>query len=178
MILEEYYYPIPPTKTQKAIICLPEEVQAWKDENQELKTQITKLKAALTDSRAEYLLILDTNPNIVAWNFDELSRKDQDSYRKDAQKSFKFEESIMAIQLSEAETQIVTLKKIALEERSAVLTADICNCGNGCGDISMSARAAIAGNPTRVDDYEGREERLAMARRQLAKEHPEIDWDQ
>jgi len=150
----ENYYPVPPTKTQKAIICLPEEVQAWKDENQELKTQITKLKAALTDSRSEYLLILDTNPNIVAWNFDELSREDQDSYRKDAQKSLKFEESIMAIQLSEAETQVVTLKKIALEER-----------------------AAIAGNPTRVDDYEGREERLAIARRQLAKEHPEINWN-
>lgn len=154
MILEEYYYPIPPTKTQKAIICRPEEVQAWKDENQELKTQITKLKAALIDCRAEYLLILNANPNIVAWNFDELSREDQDSYRKDAQKSLKFEESIMAIQLSEAEAQVVTLKKIALEER-----------------------AAIAGNPTRVDDYEGREERLAIARRQLAKEHPEINWN-
>ena len=33
----ENYYPIPPTKTQKAIICLPEEVQMWKDENQEVK---------------------------------------------------------------------------------------------------------------------------------------------
>lgn len=30
----ENYYPITPTKTQKAIICLPEEVQMWKEENQ------------------------------------------------------------------------------------------------------------------------------------------------
>lgn len=41
----ENYYPIPPTKTQKAIICLPEEVQAWKDENQKLSTRVEKLEA-------------------------------------------------------------------------------------------------------------------------------------
>ena len=51
MILEEYYYPIPPTKTQKAIICLPEEVQMWKDENQKLKTQITELETNLAQER-------------------------------------------------------------------------------------------------------------------------------
>ena len=28
MILEEYYYPIPPTKTQKAIICLTDVCQS------------------------------------------------------------------------------------------------------------------------------------------------------
>lgn len=51
MIPEEYYYPIPPTKTQKAIICLPEEVQMWKDENQKLKTQITELETNLAQER-------------------------------------------------------------------------------------------------------------------------------
>ena len=45
MILKEYYYPISPTKTQKAIICLPEEVQAWKDENQKLSTRVEELEA-------------------------------------------------------------------------------------------------------------------------------------
>ena len=44
---EEYYYPIPPTKTQKAVICRPEEVQAWKDENQTLKVRITELETDL-----------------------------------------------------------------------------------------------------------------------------------
>jgi len=43
----ENYYPIPPTKTQKAIICLPEEVQMWKDENQPLKVRITELETDL-----------------------------------------------------------------------------------------------------------------------------------
>lgn len=47
----ENYYPIPPTKTQKAIICLPEEVQMWKDENQKLKTQITELETNLAQER-------------------------------------------------------------------------------------------------------------------------------
>ena len=51
MILEEYYYPIPPTKTQKETICLPEEVQMWKDENQKLKTQITELATNLAQER-------------------------------------------------------------------------------------------------------------------------------
>ena len=41
----EEYYPIPPTKIQKAIICTPEEVQMWKDENLKLKTRITELEA-------------------------------------------------------------------------------------------------------------------------------------
>jgi len=41
----EEYYPIPPTKIQKAIICTPEEVQMWKDENLKLKTRITALEA-------------------------------------------------------------------------------------------------------------------------------------
>ncbi|OQB99253.1 MAG: hypothetical protein BWX78_01805 [Firmicutes bacterium ADurb.Bin099] len=115
----ENYYPIPPTKTQKAIICLPEEVQAWKDENQKLSTWVEELEA-----------------------------------------------------------QVTALKKIALEERAAVLTADICDGCDSYGGLCMSGRAAIAGNPTRVDDFEGHKERLDMARRQLMKEHPEIDWDQ
>ena len=91
----ENYYPIPPTKTQKAIICLPEEVQAWKDENQTLKTHITELEVALIDCRAEYLLLLDANPNIEAWAFDELSQEDQDRYRKDAREGLEMEEPIM-----------------------------------------------------------------------------------
>lgn len=41
----EEYCPIPPTKTQKAVICLPEEVQMRKDENQTLKTRIAALEA-------------------------------------------------------------------------------------------------------------------------------------
>jgi predicted nucleic acid-binding Zn-ribbon protein len=44
----ENYYPVPPTKTQKAIICLPEEVQAWKDENQKLSTRVEELEAQVT----------------------------------------------------------------------------------------------------------------------------------
>ena len=40
----EEYYPIPPTKTQKAIICIPKEVQVWKNENQTLKTRIAELE--------------------------------------------------------------------------------------------------------------------------------------
>jgi predicted nucleic acid-binding Zn-ribbon protein len=44
----ENYYPVPPTKTQKAIICLPEEVQAWKDENQKLSTWVEELEAQVT----------------------------------------------------------------------------------------------------------------------------------
>lgn len=76
----------------------------------------------------------------------------------------------------ELEAQIKTLKKIAEDERAAVLTADICDGCDSYGDMSISGRAALKGEPTRVDDFEEREERIAMARRQLAKEHPEIDW--
>ncbi len=49
----ENYYPIPPTKTQKAIICLPEEVQAWKNENQTLKSQIADLEKRNADLGAQ-----------------------------------------------------------------------------------------------------------------------------
>ena len=47
----EEYYPIPPTKIQKAIICTPEEVQMWKDENLKLKTRITALEAQVAALR-------------------------------------------------------------------------------------------------------------------------------
>jgi len=40
----EEYYPILPTKIQKAVICLPEEMQAWEDENLKLKTRIAELE--------------------------------------------------------------------------------------------------------------------------------------
>ena len=110
----EEYYPILPTKIQKAVICLPEEMQAWKDENLKLKTRIAEL-----------------------------------------------------------EIQVAALKKIAEEERAAVLTADICDGGDGYGHLSICGMNAISGTPTRVDDFYGREERVAMAYRQLAEEHPE-----
>ena len=90
MIPEEYYYPIPPTKTQKAVICRPEEVQAWKDENQKLSTRVEELEA-----------------------------------------------------------QVTALKKIAEDECAA----------------SMSENGYPNGPLRR------------LARRQLAKEHPEIDWN-
>jgi len=74
-------------------------------------------------------------------------------------------------------TQIKALKKIALEERAAVLTADICDGCDSYGGLCMSGRAALRGEPTRVDDFEGHEERIVMARSQLSKEYPEIDWE-
>lgn len=139
--------------------------------------RIAALEVALIDCRAEYLLLLDANPDIAAWTFDELPREDQDRYRKDAKEGLAIEEPIMVIQLQEAEAQVTTLKEIALEERAAVLTADICDGCDSYDGLCMSGRAAIAGNPTRVGDYEGYQERLAIARRQLAKEHPEINWN-
>ena len=88
----EEYYPIPPTKIQKAIICTPEEVQMWKDENLKLKTRITALEA-----------------------------------------------------------QVAALKKIAEEERAAMLAC--------------------------AEDLHGIDEgHLIEARRQLSEEHPEVDW--
>ena len=88
----EEYYPIPPTKIQKAIICTPEEVQMWKDENLKLKTRITALEA-----------------------------------------------------------QVAALKKIAEEERAAMLAC--------------------------AEDLHGIDEgHLIEARRQLMEEYPEVDW--
>lgn len=88
----EEYYPIPPTKIQKAIICTPEEVQMWKDENLKLKTRITALEA-----------------------------------------------------------QVTALKEIAEEERAAMLAC--------------------------AEDLHGIDEgHLIEARRQLAEEHPGVDW--
>lgn len=38
----------------------------------------------LLEQSIKYLLLLDANPDIAAWTFDELPREDQDRYRKDA----------------------------------------------------------------------------------------------
>lgn len=93
----ENYYPVPPTKTQKAIICLPEEVQAWKDENQKLSTRIEKLEA-----------------------------------------------------------QVAALQKIAITEKAYHIYY---RCQGDCGRYVCSAGS-----------------HKKDARRQLAEEHPEVDW--
>ena len=162
------------------VIGLENAVQAVRlsgDKISGLRLRIMELEATLIDCRAEYLLLLDENPNTFAWDFDELSREDQDRYRKYARESLEIEEPIISIQLREAEFQVAALKKIAEEERAAVLTADICDGCDRYGGLCMSGMAALRGEPTRVDDYEGREERIAMARRQLTDEYPEIFGD-
>ena len=70
--------------------------------------------------------------------------------------------------ISELMAQVAALKKIAEDERAAVLTADICDGGDGYGHLSICGMNAVAGITTRV------EERVAMAHYQLAKEHPEV----
>jgi hypothetical protein len=65
---------------------------------------------------------------------------------------------------------IQQLKEALIEERAAVLTCDICDGGGEYGDLSCSGNAAMRGEPTRVTDYEGFEERMELARIQLNKE--------
>lgn len=128
----------------------------------ELESENQKLKATLIDCRAEYLLFLDENPNAFAWDFDELSREAQDRYRKDARESLEIEEPLIAIQLREAETKIAELeaqfaaiKEVAKWERASRLRDQV--------------------------DYETDDEMMQEfcrdACRQLAEEHPEIDWE-
>jgi hypothetical protein len=126
-----------------------------------LESENQKLKATLIDCRAEYLMFLDENPNAFAWDFDELSRETQDRYRKDARESLEIEEPLIAIQLREAETKIAELeaqfaaiKEVAKWERASRLRDQV--------------------------DYETDDEMMQEfcrdACRQLAEEHPEIDW--
>ncbi len=96
----ENYYPVPSTKTQKAIICLPEEVQAWKDENQELKTQI--------DNQTVRIAELETD---LA----------QEVYNSEA---FMNEISKLVRYIVDLETQVKALKKIAISERSGCIRTE------------------------------------------------------
>ena len=124
-----------------------------------LRLRIMELEATLIDCKAEYLLLLDENPNTFAWDFDELSREDQDRYRKDARDGLQIEEPIISIQLREAEAriaeleaQVATLKTIAIDERD---------------EYNNMLQEYCDGEFYTTDD----------ARRQLAEEHPEIFGD-
>ena len=70
----EEYYPIPPTKIQKAIICTPEEVQMWKDENLKLKTRITALEAQVAALKKIAIDQLAENNYNFEYNMDNIGK--------------------------------------------------------------------------------------------------------
>jgi len=72
----------------------------------ELTAYARGLEAALIDTRAQYLLWLDENPDGQAWDFDELTNEEQDRYRRDAIEGLKWEEPWISIQLREARNEI------------------------------------------------------------------------
>ena len=61
---------------------------------------------SLVDMLAEYYLFLDSNPEAIAWNFDELSEEDQNQYRKDAVESLKIQEPWAMVQLEECRVML------------------------------------------------------------------------
>lgn len=72
-------------------------------------------------------------------------------------------------QVTKLQEQIAILKATLIEERSAVLTCDICEGGYEV--------AAMNGNPTRVTDYRGEEDRRKLAKEQLSREMPQFNWE-
>jgi hypothetical protein len=142
---------------------------------EELESENQKLKATLIDCRAEYLLFLDENPNAFAWDFDELSREAQDRYRKDARESLEIEEPLIAIQLREAETKIAEL-----DDAVSGNLKNITELEAQFAAIKEVAKWERASRLRDQVDYETDDEMMQEfcrdACRQLAEEHPEIDW--
>ena len=87
---------------------------------QKAETRIKELEATLVDVRAEYLLLLDTNQDTVAWQLDEISEQDQDKFRRQARESLKMEEPLVMIQLREARGQIERLEAAFLRSNAAM----------------------------------------------------------
>lgn len=140
-----------------------------------LESENQKLKATLIDCRAEYLMFLDENPNAFAWDFDELSREAQDRYRKDARESLEIEEPLIAIQLREAETKIAEL-----DDAVSGNLKNITELEAQFAAIKEVAKWERASRLRDQVDYETDDEMMQEfcrdACRQLAEEHPEIDW--
>jgi hypothetical protein len=140
-----------------------------------LESENQKLKATLIDCRAEYLMFLDENPNAFAWDFDELSRETQDRYRKDARESLEIEEPLIAIQLREAETKIAEL-----DDAVSGNLKNITELEAQFAAIKEVAKWERASRLRDQVDYETDDEMMQEfcrdACRQLAEEHPEIDW--
>jgi hypothetical protein len=141
-----------------------------------LESENQKLKATLIDCRAEYLMFLDENPNAFAWDFDELSRETQDRYRKDARESLEIEEPLIAIQLREAETKIAEL-----DDAVSGNLKNITELEAQFAAIKEVAKWERASRLRDQVDYETDDEMMQEfcrdACRQLAEEHPEIDWE-
>lgn len=173
----------------------------------ELKSENQKLKATLIDCRAEYLLFLDENPNAFAWDFDELSREAQDRYRKDARESLEIEEPLIAIQLREAETKIAELDDaVSGHLKNITKMLETVNADTIFSGIIQTWKNENSTLKTRITeleaqfaalkeiakwerasrlrdqvDYETDDEMMQEfcrdACRQLAEEHPKIDWE-
>lgn len=80
-----------------------------------MNEDVDVLKAALVDSRAEYLHTLDENPECSAWNLNELSLEEQRVYRRQAVESLEFEEPLMMLQLEEQNAYIRVLEDLVFD---------------------------------------------------------------
>lgn len=86
------------------------EVEAKNDKIAQDAITIQNLEAALIDGRAQYLLMLRQNPDIAAWDFDEISTAEQDALREQAIESLTMEEPWALIQLRDARVRIKELR--------------------------------------------------------------------
>ncbi len=77
--------------------------------------KIAKLEAALVDSRAEYLHILDANSGCSAWDLDELPDDVRRTYREQAQYLLEMEEPLMMLELEKNAAYIKRLEDIVTE---------------------------------------------------------------
>ena len=106
----------------------------WEDLLEECKRQqerAQKAEAAAVDSRAQYLLWLDLNPECAAWNFDELEPAEQEKYRQQAAESLEMEEPWAIIQLREAGAEAARWQAAAVRERAIIIHI-------GYGDIEVA----------------------------------------
>ena len=85
---------------------------------QEKDARIKELSAALIDSRALYLLLLDVYPESPGWNLDDQEPDVQSSIRKQACESLAMEEPLMLLQLREQAVLIQKLEEAFLISES------------------------------------------------------------
>ena len=147
----EEYYPIPPTKTQKAIICLPKEVQVWKNENQTLKTRIAELEKDLdaTEKRVREHEEHENQTHEILGKILGTDNTLENVARRAISKITELEKKNAVL-----EAQVTTLKKIAISERSRCIRTESYDHCEGMYRIDLP-------------------EAIESSRRQLAEEHPE-----
>lgn len=108
------------------------EIESWQVACQEKDKQIAdqdvrikELEAALIDSRALYLLLLDVCPEAPGWNLDDQDSDTKDRIRKRACESLAMEEPLILLQLREQMALIEKLEAAYLQAKQSLIWEEI-----------------------------------------------------